>query len=177
MIPDLTPTRSMGKIVRNLPKAKRCSPQHHIRSVRFARAVRRHHTSLIIIPWRMVWASDSPLARIYGLGGYVLLLGVGHSNNTSIHLAEYRADFPAKRVVQEGAPISQTGSRTWATFEDVDVDDFRFRSRIGTDFLCNLMTGKVSTARQGRQSQIANSCHNLNHRRLRRRVGLEKNRA
>jgi len=32
----------------------------------------------------------SPLARLYDLDGQVLLLGVGHGNNTSLHLAEYR---------------------------------------------------------------------------------------
>jgi aminoglycoside 3-N-acetyltransferase len=32
----------------------------------------------------------SPLARLYDLDANVLLLGVGHDNNTSLHLAEYR---------------------------------------------------------------------------------------
>src|SRR5205085_4042113 len=32
----------------------------------------------------------SPLARLYDLDAHVLLLGVGHANNTSLHLAEYR---------------------------------------------------------------------------------------
>ena len=38
----------------------------------------------------------SPLARLYDLDGHILLLGVGHANNTSLHLAEYRADYPGK---------------------------------------------------------------------------------
>ena len=88
----------------------------------------------------------SPLARIYDLHGSVLLLGVGHSNNTSIHLAEYRADFPTKGVVREGAPISQAGSRVWRTFENIDVDASDF-DRIGEDFLRS-DTGKV--VRQGK---------------------------
>ena len=77
---------------------------------------------------------NSPLGRIYDLQGSVLLLGVGHSSNTSIHLSEYRADFPTKRVVTEGAPISETGSRIWGTFENIDVDDSDF-DRLGEDFL------------------------------------------
>jgi aminoglycoside 3-N-acetyltransferase len=33
----------------------------------------------------------SPLARLYELDAEVLLLGVGHANNTSLHLGEYRS--------------------------------------------------------------------------------------
>ncbi len=88
----------------------------------------------------------SPLARIYDLNGFVLLLGVGHGNNTSMHLAEYRANFSTKRIVQEGAPIFVSGSRTWATFEDVDIDSSDF-DRIGEDFLRS-DAGKV--VRQGK---------------------------
>jgi len=32
----------------------------------------------------------SPLARLYEPDGRVLVLGVGHDNNTPLHLAEYR---------------------------------------------------------------------------------------
>jgi len=35
--------------------------------------------------------NESPLAKIYDLDGYVLLLGVDHDKNTSLHLAEVRA--------------------------------------------------------------------------------------
>jgi aminoglycoside 3-N-acetyltransferase len=37
---------------------------------------------------------DSPVGRVYDLGGRVLLLGVGHSENTSLHLAEAMAGVP-----------------------------------------------------------------------------------
>ena len=83
----------------------------------------------------------SPLARIYDLNGFILLLGVRHSSNTSIHLAEYRADFPSKRIVQESAPIIQAGSRVWTTFEDINVDASDF-DRLGEDFL-HAEAGKV----------------------------------
>jgi aminoglycoside 3-N-acetyltransferase len=52
----------------------------------------------------------SPLARIYDLDGQVLLLGVGHDNNTSLHLAEYRAGFPGWRWEGQGSPVlAETG--------------------------------------------------------------------
>ncbi|HET6778780.1 MAG TPA: AAC(3) family N-acetyltransferase [Gemmatimonadales bacterium] len=35
---------------------------------------------------------DSPIGRVYELGGQVLLLGVGHDANTTIHLAENLAE-------------------------------------------------------------------------------------
>src|SRR5712664_681174 len=35
---------------------------------------------------------DSLVGRVYDLGGQVLLLGVGHSENTTLHLAEALAD-------------------------------------------------------------------------------------
>lgn len=68
----------------------------------------------------------SPLARLYDLDGLVLLLGVGHGNNTSLHLAEYRAVWPGKAVVTEYAPVMQDGQRVWQGFANVrtSADDF-----------------------------------------------------
>ena len=48
--------------------------------------------------------------------------------------------------MQEGAPVSASGSRTWTTFEDVDIDSSDF-DRIGEDFLRS-DAGKV--VRQGK---------------------------
>ena len=131
--PDLTPTRSMGKIVETFRKQNGVLRSAHPQSSFCARGPQ---ASSIINNHALAYGmgENSPLARIYDLQGFVLLLGVDHSRNTSIHLAEYRADFPSKRVVREGAPISQAGSRSWTTFEDIDVDDSDF-DRLGEDFL------------------------------------------
>lgn len=40
---------------------------------------------------------DSPIGRVYELNGKVLLLGVGHDANTTIHLAEYLAGVRYRR--------------------------------------------------------------------------------
>ncbi len=40
---------------------------------------------------------DSPVGRVYELGGQVLLLGVGHDADTTIHLAEYLAGVRYRR--------------------------------------------------------------------------------
>ena len=138
--PDLTPTRSMGVIAETFRKQRgvlrsahpqcsfcACGPQ--------ASHITRDHS----LAFGM--GEQSPLARIYDLRGFVLLLGVSHACNTSMHLAEYRAAFPTKRVVEEGAPINTSSSRRWATFEDIDLNSSDF-DRIGEDFL-RLDVGKV----------------------------------
>jgi aminoglycoside 3-N-acetyltransferase len=53
---------------------------------------------------------DSPVGRVYELDGQVLLLGVGHDSNTTIHLAENLAGVRYRRakyvtVLREGRPV------------------------------------------------------------------------
>jgi aminoglycoside 3-N-acetyltransferase len=68
----------------------------------------------------------SPLARVYDLDGQVLLLGVGHANNTSLHLAEHRAEFPGKQEAVQRAPMVVEGERRWVEFADLDLNDDDF---------------------------------------------------
>ena len=51
---------------------------------------------------------------------------MGHANNTSLHLAEYRAQFPGKREVVNGAPVRVDGRREWVPIRDIDFDDGDF---------------------------------------------------
>ena len=69
----------------------------------------------------------SPLGKLYELDGYVLLLGVDHWNNTSLHLAEFRASYPGKRNLRTGSAMLVNGQRQWVAYEalDTNVDDFR----------------------------------------------------
>jgi aminoglycoside 3-N-acetyltransferase len=67
----------------------------------------------------------SPLARIEDLDGSVLLLGTGHEVDTSLHLAEYRADIGASRTTY-ASPVLVDGEREWVTYEDLAVDDGDF---------------------------------------------------
>jgi aminoglycoside 3-N-acetyltransferase len=53
---------------------------------------------------------DSPVGRIHALAGQVLLLGVGHDTNTTVHLAEVLADAPYQvekscLVLESGRPV------------------------------------------------------------------------
>jgi aminoglycoside 3-N-acetyltransferase len=101
--------------------------------------------------------SDSPLGRLYGLDGYVLLLGVGHENNTSLHLAEYLADYGGKSVTDCFAPVKSDGMREWKRYRDIDLnsDDFE---RIGAAFdetgRCHIGEVGRATARLMKQRDL-----------------------
>jgi aminoglycoside 3-N-acetyltransferase len=64
----------------------------------------------------------SPLGKLYELDGHVLLLGVGHGNNTSLHLAEFRAKYPGKHALRTGSAMLVNGQRRWVAYETLDTD-------------------------------------------------------
>jgi aminoglycoside 3-N-acetyltransferase len=68
----------------------------------------------------------SPLGRLYELDGHVLLLGVEHWNNTSLHLAEFRANYRGKRNLRSGSAMLVNGRREWVAYETLQTnsDDF-----------------------------------------------------
>lgn len=123
--PARTPTRLMGAIAetfRAWPGVQRSlHPQssHTALGPRAAEIVAEH-------PLEAPFGDASPMGKLYDLNGHVLLLGVGHGNNTVLHLAEHRADFPGKRSHREGAPIRIDGERRWQTFHPLQIrtDDF-----------------------------------------------------
>ncbi len=83
-------------------------------------------------PLESVLGEGSPLARLYRMDARVLLLGVGHDRNTSLHLAESRARIPRTRF-REGTAVLVEGSRRWVEFDtdELDSDDF---PALGTAF-------------------------------------------
>ena len=129
---DLTPTRSMGVIPESFRKQRA--------------TVRSYHPELSFAAWGAKkglitqehslsygLGDNSPLGRIYDLDGWILLLGVGHDSNTSLHLAEYRANYDGKSVATRGAPVMHEDRREWREFEDIKIDEGDFKD-IGEAF-------------------------------------------
>ncbi len=75
--------------------------------------------------------AGSPLDRLYERDGWVLLLGVGHGNNTSLHLCEARA--PGTEIEKLGSAMSVAGERTWVEYLDYCIDAAPF-PEIGAAF-------------------------------------------
>ncbi len=93
------------------------------------------------------FGENSPIEHLYNLDGKILLLGVDHQNNTSLHYAECKANFTNKPMQKQGAALFEDGKRVWKSFEDLDYDDEDF-PQIGTDFekAHKISQGKIGQA-------------------------------
>ena len=128
--PALTPTRGMGAIAEFF---------RHVDG-----AVRSYHPTVsaaAVGPAAKQLTTDhdlhdhlgegSPQARLYELDGHILLLGVDHGNNTSLHVAERRSGLMGPSP--DGAPILIDGQRQWVQLDHIEDDEDDF-AEIGEAF-------------------------------------------
>lgn len=129
---DITPTNTMGAVAemfRKWPGA--CRSDHPARSVaaygKHAKYLTENHDL------SNIFGEGSPLSKLYELGGKVLLIGVGYDKNTSIHLADARANYPSKHTAVESSAIMENSKRVWKSYETLFVDGEDFEE-IGAAF-------------------------------------------
>lgn len=114
--PRQTPCAGMGVVANTfwqMPSVLRSDSPHAFAAIGpRANAITAPH------PLDFPHGLDSPVGRVYELDGQVLLLGVNHSDNTSIHLAEALASARYRR--KKRLMLEQDGQRVAFDYAEID---------------------------------------------------------
>lgn len=121
--PQATPVRGMGAIpecFRSCPGVLRSTHPTNSFAARGPRA--RWLLEPHPLPYGL--GEGGPLTRLYETAGHVLLLGVGHGNNTTLHLAEHRSGRGRETIA--GSPVRVDGHRQWVRYPTLAWNDSDF---------------------------------------------------
>lgn len=88
--------------------------------------------SFVVVGQRAQWLTEhhpthygmgenTPLGRLCGDDGRVLMLGVSFTNMTLLHHAEQLVDLPDKHIDCYKMPILQDGQKVWVDVEEFDT--------------------------------------------------------
>ncbi len=121
--PDSSEYRNMGEVAENLnrrPGAYRSShpAQAFVTYGKYAKLI-AHNQSL-----NFGLGEQSPLATLYELPSYILLIGVDYDKATGMHLGEIRSNV--RPIILQGGAIEENGYRKWVQYLDYDMDSQEF---------------------------------------------------
>src|SRR5690625_5154908 len=139
--PQITPTYGLGvvpELFRTLPNVKRSNhPAYSFSAWGKEKDYILNNHSL-----NNGLGEESPLARIYDLNGYVLLLGTEYDSNTSMHLIEHRVGvFPR---TTEKSPVIYKNKKSWETYNEREYEEtntiqirstFEKKQKVNTDMI------------------------------------------
>lgn len=111
-----TPCAGMGVVAdmfRRMPAVRRSdSPHAFAASGRLAGLITRPH------PLDIPHGTNSPIGRVHAHDGWVLLLGVGHDADTTIHLAENLAGVSYRR--HKYLTVAERGRSVRVEYDEID---------------------------------------------------------
>lgn len=125
--PLVTPMRGMGAVVECFARLAGVVHSGHP-AVGFV--ARGPNAAMLMHPHALEagLGDDSPLGRLYDADARIVLIGVDHGNDTSLHLAEHRATWPSRSWRTDGAPMVVDGERRWVSYRTLNLDEEPFET-------------------------------------------------